>query len=372
MTNPFPTSGGGINPVLLPTEQTLGIYTALGNNVNLDEYEQKPPLNDKFTISYQRGIWQKMILTADYFFNYGHRLPYTVDLNAVDPAYLYEVSRTTLNLSIPNPFRNLYPANIFPGSLRTASTVQLNQMLRPFPQYLAINQTNTDGRKSRVQSLKLQLQRPHYKGLSFMVSYAINHEETTEFFDDIAQYNGQFQWRDTNAPRHRFTNVFTWDIPIGKGQWLLSDAPAAVDYVLGGWKLTNTSRYYTGRKLAFSQSLIVSGNPVLKNPTNGQWFNTSVFSAVPTASTSVLRTSPWDFQGLYGPSTFQTDATLSKAFKIREGMKIEARLEVYNLTNTVNWDNPNTTFGNVNFGKVTAKRAQYVGREVQYGVRFVF
>ncbi len=384
LSNPFPTSGTGLNPVLLPTQQTLGIYTAVGNTVaasngsnQLDEYNQKPPLNDKFTVSYQRAIWQKMILTADYFFNYGHRLPYLVDINAVDPQYFYEVSRTTLNQNIPNPFRNLYPANIMPGPLRTASTVALNQMLRPFPHYQSIWQANNDGRKSRVQSLKLQIQRPHYKGLSFMFSYAINHEETTEFYDDLATYNRQFSWRDTNAPRHRFTNVFTWDIPIGKGQWLLSDAPTVVDYILGGWKLTNTSRYYSGRKLSFSQSLIVNGSPVLDKPQIGTcstclWFNKAVFSSVPTATTNVLRSSPWDFQGLYGPSTFQTDATLSKAFKIREGMKIEARLEVYNLTNTINWDNPITDFTNVNFGKVIAKRAQYVGREVQYGIRFVF
>jgi len=53
-------------------------------------------------------------------------------------------------------------------------------------------------------------------------------------------------------------------------------------------------------------------------------------------------------------------------------MKIEARFEVYNVLNNINWDNPNLTFGNANFGKVIAKRGAYVGREVQYGIRFVF
>jgi hypothetical protein len=75
---------------------------------------------------------------------------------------------------------------------------------------------------------------------------------------------------------------------------------------------------------------------------------------------------------MYGPVTFQTDATLSKSIPLDEKRRLEFRLEVYNVLNHINWENPNTSFGNLNFGKVTAKRGAYVGREVQYGLRFVF
>jgi hypothetical protein len=265
-------------------------------------------------------------------------------------------------------------ATVFPGTLRNSTTVAVSQLMRPYPMYQAINQTNTDLRKSMVQSLKLQLQQPSYKGLIFTVAYAINDERTKEAFDDLALYNRQFTWIPTDAARHRFTNVITWDIPIGKGKTLLSDAPKIVDYILGGWRLSNTSRYYSGRLLrfGFGTKLNVNGNPVLDNPTRDRWFNTSVFSVVDETTSLQLRSNPWTFPGLVGPSTFQTDATLSKSFQIRERMKLEARLEVYNVTNHINWDNPNVTFGNANFGKVIGKRGAYVGREVQYGLRFVF
>jgi hypothetical protein len=36
------------------------------------------------------------------------------------------------------------------------------------------------------------------------------------------------------------------------------------------------------------------------------------------------------------------------------------------------WDQPDTTFGGGNFGKVTRKRTDSYGREIQIGVRFVF
>ena len=249
--------------------------------------------------------------------------------------------------------------------------------------YQAINQTNTDLRKSMVQSIKFQLQQPAYKGLIFTVAYAINDERTKEAFDDLTLYNREFTWFRTDAAKHRFTNVITWDLPIGRGKTFLSDAPKIVDYILGGWRLTDTTRYYSGRLLQFANynpltgspstlRLTVTGNPVLENPTNDRWFDTSVFSTVNETTQRQIRTFPVWFPGLVGPSTFQTDATLSKSFSITEGMKIEARFEVYNVLNNINWDNPNLTFGNANFGKVIAKRGAYVGREVQYGIRFVF
>lgn len=374
LSNPFPTSGVGFNPVQQPTQQTLGIYTGLGNTVAFDEYEQRPPLNDKLTAVYQREIWNKMVFSVDYFINLGTRLPQTVDLNAVDPMFFYNNPRSVWNFSVTNPFRNYLTATVFPGALRNSSTVAASQLMRPYPMYQAINQTNTDLRKSMVQSLKFQIQQPAYKGLIFTFAYAINDERTKEAFDDVALYNRQFTWIPTDAARHRFTNVITWDIPVGKGKMFLGDAPKVVDYILGGWRLTNSSRFYSGRLLrfGFGTKLNVSGNPVLENPTRDRWFDTSVFSAVNETAQNQLRNNPWYFPKLVGPHTFQTDATLTKSFRINETMKIEARLEVYNVLNNINWENPNTTFGNANFGKVIAKRGAYVGREVQYGLRFVF
>lgn len=383
LSNPFPTSGAGFNPVQQPTQQTLGRYTGLGNAVSFDEYDQKPPINDKFSVVYQQEIWNKMVFSVDYFFNYGTRLPQLVDLNAVDPEYFYGHLRSAWDFNVTNPYRNYLTASVFPGALRNSATVAASQLLRPYPMYQAINQTNTDLRKSMIQSLKFQIQQPAYKGLIFTIAYAINDERTKEAFDDLALYNRQFTWFRTDAAKHRFTNVITWDIPVGRGKRFLSDAPKIVDYILGGWRLTDTTRYYSGRLLQFANynpltgspsgvRLTVTGNPVLENPTNDRWFDTSVFSAVNETTQRQIRTFPVTFPGLVGPSTFQTDATLSKSFTIREGMRLEARLEVYNVLNNINWDNPNVTFGNANFGKVIAKRGAYVGREVQYGLRFVF
>ncbi|HMV85299.1 MAG TPA: hypothetical protein PLD20_06940 [Blastocatellia bacterium] len=154
---------------------------------------------------------------------------------------------------------------------------------------------------------KVQAQRPFFKGLSLLVNYAYQTEEQTEFFDDRAMYARELTWRPLPIAKHRFNHAVTWEIPVGKGRWLLKNAPTAADLAIGGWQLTTTNRWYSGRQLIFTQNLWVSGSPKLDNPTFGRWFDTSVFSALPAGTTtdpaSVARTNPHTYDGVVGPGT---------------------------------------------------------------------
>ncbi|MFN0121681.1 MAG: hypothetical protein ACKV2V_14405 [Blastocatellia bacterium] len=37
-------------------------------------------------------------------------------------------------------------------------------------------------------------------------------------------------------------HAITWEFPVGKGRWLLKNAPTAPDLAVGGWQLTTTNR----------------------------------------------------------------------------------------------------------------------------------
>jgi hypothetical protein len=90
------------------------------------------------------------------------------------------------------------------------------------------------------------------------------------------------------------------------------------------------------------------------------------------ADTYTPRSNPWTYEGLNGPSTFITDMTLTKQFRIGPRYRLEARIEAYNAFNSLIWADPDLTLGSATFGKVTRKNNAYFGREVQAGLRFVF
>jgi Carboxypeptidase regulatory-like domain len=372
LANPYPAN---VNPVIEPYGQSYGRYTNLGSAVSLDEYELRPQINDRFTASYQKEIWLRTVVDASYFFNLGTRVPYDINLNMSDPAFRYE-QKTALNTQVANPFRNYLTPDKFPGQLRNPSTVSLGSLLVPYPHYGAITQTNTDGRLMRTHTFEVRAQRPFTSGASFLIGYAWNHERRQDWFDDIAQYrvlqtNGEngWEWRPTDVPTHRVTTALTVQLPIGRGHRFGANMPRALDLAIGGWQYSAIGKYYSGRPLLFNTSYVVAGDPTIDNPTRDRWFDTSKF-AVQDSFTP--RGNPWYFDGLNGPGTFITDMTLTKMFEVTSRYRLEARIEAYNALNSIVWDNPDLNLASSNFGKVTRKRLAYNGREIQFGLRFVF
>lgn len=371
LSDPFPT---GSNPVIEPYGQAYGRYTNLGGAANLDEFELRPQINDRFNLSYQKDVFGGVVLDLQYFFNYGTRVPFDRDLNMMDPAYKYE-QKALLNTQVTNPFRNYLTVDKFPGALRNPATVTLASLLKPYPQYSAIVQRNTNGRKTRTHTAEIRGQKPFTKGISFFAAYAWNNEKRQEWFDDLAQYKifqtgDGWEWRTTDQPTHRITAAVTWEVPIGRERALLSDLPTALDAVIGGWQYSAAGRFYSGRPLFFNQSLIATGDPRIDNPTNDRWFNTAAFTGLQDSFTP--RSNPWTYDGLVGPSVFITDMTLTKSVRFSSKYRLEARFEAYNVFNGIVWDNPDMNVSSANFGKVTRKRIDGTGREVQIGLRFVF
>jgi hypothetical protein len=386
LANPYPV---GVNPVIEGYGQAYGRYTNLGGAANLDQYQLRPQINDRFNLSYQREIWGRVIIDASYFYNYGTRVPYDKNLNMMDPAFRYE-QKALLTTQVTNPFRNYLTVDKFPGQLRNSATVALSTLLVPYPQYTSLIQRNTDGRTSKAHTIELRAQRPFTKGISFLAAYAYNHEVRQEWFDDRAQYqvfqtNGKqgWEWRPATEintggtsnftlganPRHRITGAATWEIPIGKGRAVGTDMPTPLDWAVGGWQWSTSTRWYSGRLLMFATSYIVDKNPKLDSPTRDKWFDTSVFHV---QDTYAVRTNPWYYDGLNGPSAFFTDMTLNKSFIFSTKYRMDLRIEAYNAFNQIVWDLPDLNLSSANFGKVTRKRIDSSGREFQVGVRFVF
>ena len=70
-----------------------------------------------------------------------------------------------------------------------------------------------------------------------------------------------------------------------------------------------------------------------------------------------------------GPGFFNLDFSLFKIFAITERIKMEVRAESFGVTNTPQFNNPNTTLGNANFGYITGAGG---GRQMQLGAKINF
>jgi hypothetical protein len=72
------------------------------------------------------------------------------------------------------------------------------------------------------------------------------------------------------------------------------------------------------------------------------------------------------------------DASVFRRFKVREGLNLEFRAEAFNVANTPQFANPNTTLGNAGFGDVTSslKFSNSIddteNRKIQLGLRLFF
>jgi hypothetical protein len=238
--------------------------------------------------------------------------------------------------------------------------------------------------KSKYNSLQMKVDRRMRGGLLLTNSYTLgrgysytNGDGTTGTIPTPADIERSWQ-RTSFDSTHTFNSSFVYQLPWGpQGAWLKDGVLA---HVLGDWEVTGLFSAISGTPIDFtasSASLAAPGNSQTPNATgtpnvlggigsNKLWFDTSVFSA-PAANTwgSVER------RGLLtGPGYVNVDASIVKVVRFGE-RRLEVRADMFNALNIAHYANPNGTFGNGNFGRVTEILPQ-TERLIRFGGRFLF
>jgi hypothetical protein len=177
---------------------------------------------------------------------------------------------------------------------------------------------------------------------------------------------------------HSFTSSFVCLLPWGpQGRWLQD---GALGKVLGDWQLSGIFAAISGTPIDFTASaagLRAPGNTQRPNATgkpevlggigsNALWFDTSVFSAPPAGTWGDVRRN----ELLTGPAYVNLDASIVKI--VRFGSRhLEIRADIFNVTNTPHYRNPNGSLGDGNFGRVTGI-LDLTERAIRFGGRFNF
>lgn len=367
LKDPFPSA----YPVIPTYQRSLGRYTSLGDSVTFMREDRQRQHSDRINISIQRQLPAGLVADVTYFINLSNfAWDLTRDLNMVDPRIAYQYKAAT-NFQVANPFYNLLPVEKFPGPLRSQRTVSASSLMKPYPQYGSINVAEGQpGGDSHYQSIQLKLQKNFSKGYSMLFGYNYHVENDQRYYDNIATYLQQYTWIPSDASRHRLTFAATWEVPFGKGRHFMSAAPRAVDALLGGWNITPTGFWRSGRYVRFG-GLLVTGDPHVDNPDQTHWFNKSAFAILPAYT---ARLNPWQYDDIKGPQQFNMDASLVKSFHIVERLRFELRADIFNVMNNITWNNPDTSVTSANFGRSANndQLTQTYGRRTQLGLRLQF
>ena len=179
----------------------------------------------------------------------------------------------------------------------------------------------------------------------------------------------------SNDRPHYFVASGVYELPFGRGKAFGDQWSTARQALLGGWSVSPIVSAASGAPL----DLTVNGNPSNSNgtdrpnvvgdwrldtPTPDRWFNTEAFVA----------NAPFTFGNapknlLRGPGTVNLDLVIRKGFQLTERVRADVRFESFNLTNAINFGNPNTQLGNANFGRISSSGQ---ARNNQIAVKLLF
>jgi hypothetical protein len=252
--------------------------------------------------------------------------------------------------------------------------------VRPNPDFDKIIQ-DIAGANSIYNSLIVGFDKRFSKGLSVGANYtwgkSIDWASTLSDLDTVNVVN-PFDFSayravsDYNVP-HRFVLNYVWQLPS-------PEAGGVVRHILGGWQSSGIWNWQSGFPLSITSGVDNSGSfvgndladvvskPELVSGSRGQkiarWFTTESFTVnapgtFGTAGRNILT----------GPGTFNVDLSVAKSFAIRENLKLQYRLELFNAFNHTALNNPDTSVSSASFGQIVSAGNP---RIIQMALRVLF
>jgi len=362
LSNAFPTG------VQLPTGSSLGLSTALGQNISFVDQGHVQPKSTQYSASVQQQLPGGTTLQIAYVGTRPTKLEVNRNINVLPRQYYDQGAANIayLNAAVANPM-----AGKFNGTTTlNNATVARNLLLLPYPEFGSITQSYASNGSAPYNSLQIQVQRPMKNHFSLQGnltwSKTMLHTSYLNGFDTrLASI------QDSNATI--VANIFgTVQLPK------FSSGNFAERMLLGGWQLNSVLRAQNGSLINAPSNVDIIGDPRKGNPTYGRFFNTCYqnTSGVNVASTAsapacdALSPTPAFRQRLAYTTQSNSpvmnirarihplvDASLFKQFQIHEGTSFEIRGEFFNVFNTPNFGSPGTTIGSSTFGQVVLTQA---------------
>ena len=380
LTNPFPTG------LLKPSGNSLGLSTLLGQSIRFFDPSVNVPGSQQFSLSLGKQFARNYLVEISYVGNRGVHCPIpSIQWNQLTPEQLRQ--GTTLIQSVSNPFYGKIASGALAGV-----TVTRSRLLRPFPQFDQITEVFPTRGSSRYHSMQSKFEHRFVSGVTVISTYTLSKVlQDFERSGDAAQnnYDLRNEWAVSSSDRtHRFTAAWVAELPFGRGKPLGAHAPAVLNRIISNWQFNGILTLESGTPLSFSvtpNNTNALGGGARPNSTGvaarrdsyqnrddmlNKYFDTSQFTRPDTFQFGNLGRRVNDVRG-YPFNTL--DLSLFWKTPVREKVFFHLRLEAFDAINRADFDNPNTSLGNVSFGRVSAlKQEANPARQVQLSARITF
>jgi len=397
---------GGFGLSFIPISS--GARTALGNAPYVFNYQTL-----KNTTTLAQGLPIPYVQSSD---NLNATSIDGLTLSGIDPHYRstyieqfnltmqQEFGRSSLQLSYvgeigkhlrQNPNLNL----VAPGQYTGASSLPFNKL---YPSVSTVNEMISEGYSS-YNALQATFSRRFSQNLGLNANYTWAHA-LNNAPNYAAGYGGNgtlpyqistIDYGDSDLDiRNRFAMLLNYSFPFGK------TAHGLKARVIKGWQanaiwiqstglpFSVTDDSATSETGATSERSMLVGNPYAVTTPGGCpvkvngatvykqtsdigtptfYFNTCAFATQPAGQYIPSRRNMF-----HGPHYRTFNLSGFKTFPVHENWKLQFRAEVFNVTNTPNFANPDSGLGDTAFGQVTNTRGGYRPREVQFALKLLF
>jgi hypothetical protein len=226
----------------------------------------RPADIQSWNLDIQRQITSNLIVSVAYVGSKGTHLPaLNIIPNQVNPSFLSLGNDLTMDVTCLT--NGSCPKAIAAGvKLPYAGFAgNINQALRPFPQYGDFNQEDNSFTPDRTgnstyHALQVSVDKRFAQGLSFLVSYTVskNITDADSAGPGVSGFNGTNSFIGQNSfnraaekavsqldtPQSLVASFF-YELPIGHGKQFLNEG-GAVDRIVGGWYVSAVGSYKSG------------------------------------------------------------------------------------------------------------------------------
>ena len=402
--NPFPSG------LIQPSGNSLGLLTGAGSDIFYIDPNKGASKAQQYSVDLQRELPMGLSLALGYTGLTGSNLGWggttdtSININQIDPKYQF-LTQAQMSALVPNPFFGVAEA----GSLASRATIEVGQLLRPFPQFLNVNMNQSTGAHSQYHAAIVQLRKRSTGvwGGDFSYTYSrLNDNQfgqgnyyssspgltnNYEVVPGSAYYNPDLEYgRSLLDSPHKIVIRPIVNLPFGQGKKFLSNSRVG-NALLGGWMVSPVVTVQSGFPIGVSQNTtgtiflyggtarpnVVPNTPFLvdgdvtdrirSNTSDNLYLNKAAFA---TSAPNTFGNAPRILPGVLSPRRNNVDLSVAKNVRTGGTTSLSLRLEVLNIFDIVQWAAPaSAAFNNSTFGQITsqANNARFVQFTVRYG-----